>query len=93
METCGVWKDQKKGYLFNVSYPRTLKDQACPPKQIYGTNIEDPYLTQDPSLVHLLEVYALNEKKIWISSLPSSSWPQHREKIVAVRRKVGRKRM
>ena len=48
-----LWIDSAKGYLFNVSHPRTLNEQACPPIQIYATDIEDLY-------VHLLEVDALN---------------------------------
>ena len=43
-------------YLFNVSYPRTLNEQACLPIQIYATDIEDLYMTQDPLAIHLLEV-------------------------------------
>ena len=27
--------------LLNVSHPRTLNEQACPPIQIYATDIED----------------------------------------------------
>ena len=50
----------KAGYLFNVSHPRTLNEQSCPPIQIYATDIEDLYVTQDPLAVHLLEVDALN---------------------------------
>ena len=55
-----LWIDQERGYLFNVSHPRTLNEQACPPIQIYATDIEDPYITQDPLVVHLLKVKALN---------------------------------
>ena len=43
-------------YLFNVSYPGTLNEQACMPIQIYATDIEDLYMTQDPLAIHLLEV-------------------------------------
>ena len=45
---------------FNVSHSRTLNEQACPPIQIYATNIEDLFVTQDPLAVHLLEVDAWN---------------------------------
>ena len=55
-----LWIDSAKGYLFNVSHPPTLNKQACPPIQIYATDIEDLYLTQDPLAIHLLEVDALN---------------------------------
>ena len=55
-----LWIDSDKGYLFNVSHPRTLNEQACPPIQIYATDIEDLYVTQDPLAVHLLEVDVLN---------------------------------
>ena len=55
-----LWIDSERGYLFNVSHLRTLNEQACPPIQIYATNIEDLYVTQDPLSVHLLEVDALN---------------------------------
>ena len=47
-------------YLFNVSHPRTLNELACPPIQICATNIEDLCITQDPLVVHLLKVKALN---------------------------------
>ena len=47
-------------YLFNVSYPGTLNEQACLPIQIYATDIEDLYMTQDPLAIHLLEVDACN---------------------------------
>ena len=43
----GNWIDSEKGYLYNVSHPRTLNEQACPPIQIYATDIEDLYVTQD----------------------------------------------
>ena len=46
--------------MFNVSHPRTVNKQACPPKHIYATDIKDLYLTQDPLVVHLLEVNVLN---------------------------------
>ena len=55
-----LWIDSERGYLFNVSHPRILNEQACPPIQIYATDIEDLYVTQDPLTVHLLEVDALN---------------------------------
>ena len=55
-----LWIDSERGYLFNVSHPRTLNEQACPPIQIYATDIVDLYVTQDPLAVHLLEVDALN---------------------------------
>ena len=45
-------------YLFNVSYPGTLNEQACMPIQIYATDIEDSYMTQDPLAIHSLEVDA-----------------------------------
>ena len=34
-----LWIDSERGYLFNVSHPRTLNEQACPPIQIYATDI------------------------------------------------------
>ena len=43
-----------------MSHPRTLNEQACPPIQIYATDVVDLYMTQDPLAVHLLEVDALN---------------------------------
>ena len=43
-----------------MNHPRTLNKQACPPIQIYSTDIVDLYVTQDPLAVHLLEVDALN---------------------------------
>ena len=43
-----LWIDQEKGYLFNVSHIRTLNELACPPIQIYATDIEDLCVTQDP---------------------------------------------
>ena len=47
-------------YFFNVSYPGTLNEQACMPIQIYATDIEDSYMTQDPlAIIHLFEVDAL----------------------------------
>ena len=55
-----LWIDSERGYLFNVSHPRTLNEQACSPIQIYATDIVDLYMTQDPLAVHLLEVDALN---------------------------------
>ena len=55
-----LWIDSKRGYLFNVNHPRTLNGQECPPIQIYATDIEDLYVTQDPLAVHLLKVDALN---------------------------------
>ena len=36
-----LWIDLVRGYLFNVSHPRTLKVQSCLPIQIYATDIED----------------------------------------------------
>ena len=58
-----LWRDTEKGYLFNVSHPWTLNEQACPPIQIYATDIEDLYVTLIPLAVHLLEVDALNVKE------------------------------
>ena len=55
-----LWIDSERGYLFNVSHPRTLNEQACPPKQIYATDIVKLYLTHDSLAVQLLEVGALN---------------------------------
>ena len=55
-----LWIDPERGYLFNVSHPRTLNKQVCPPIQIYATDIQDQYIAQDPLAVHLLEVNALN---------------------------------
>ena len=55
-----LWINQEKGYLFNVSHPQTLNELACPQIQIYATNIEDLYVTQDSLAVHLLEVNAQN---------------------------------
>ena len=46
--------------MFNVHHPRTLNEQACPPIQIYATDIQDLYVTQGPLAVHLLKVDALN---------------------------------
>ena len=46
--------------LLNVIHSRMLNEQACPPIQIYATDIEDLYVTQDPLAIHLLEVDALN---------------------------------
>ena len=46
--------------LLNVSHPSTLNEQAFQLIQIYGTDIEDLYVTQDPLAIHLLEVDALN---------------------------------
>ena len=50
----------ERGYLFNVSHPRTLNEQACPPIKMYAMDIVDLYMTPDPLAVHLLEVDALN---------------------------------
>ena len=36
-----LWIDQEKAYLFNVSHLQTLNELACPPIQIYATDIED----------------------------------------------------
>ena len=55
-----LWLDSERGYLFNVSHPRTLNEQACPPIRIYAMDIMDLYVTQDPLAVHHLEVDALN---------------------------------
>ena len=43
-----------------MSHSRTLNELACPPIQIFATDIEDLYVTQDPLAGHLLEVDALN---------------------------------
>ena len=83
-----LWIDQERGFLFNVSHPRILNEQACPPIQIYATGIKDQYVTQDSIVIHLLEVDALN-----VEDDMDILGPQHREKVVAVRRKVGRKWM
>ena len=37
-----------------------MNEQACLPIQIYATDIEDLYMTQDPLAIHLLEVDAWN---------------------------------
>ena len=37
-----------------------MNEQACPIIQIYATDIEDLYVTQDPLAIHLLEVDTLN---------------------------------
>ena len=71
-----LWIDLEKGYLFNVSHPRTLNEQACPPIQIYGTDIEDLYVTQDPLAIHLLEVDALNVEED-MDLLPSLKFLAH----------------
>ena len=71
-----LWIDSAKGYLFNVSHPRTLNEQACPPIQIYATDIEDLYVTQDPLAIHLLEVDALNVEED-MDLLPSLKFLAH----------------
>ena len=71
-----MWIYQEKGYLFNVSHPRTLNELACLPIQIYATNIEDLYITQDPLAVHLLEVNPLNVEKD-MDLLPSIKFLSH----------------
>ena len=71
-----LWIDSDKGYLFNVSHPRTLNEQACPLIQIYATDIKDLYVTQNPLAVHLLEVDALNEKED-MDLLPSLKFLAH----------------
>ena len=60
-----LWIDSEKGYLFNVSHPRTLNKQACPPIQIYVTDIED-----------LLEVDTLNIEED-MDLLPSLKFLAH----------------
>ena len=52
--------DQEKGYLFTVSHPWTMNELACPPIQIYATDIEDLSVNQNSLVVHLLEVNTLN---------------------------------
>ena len=74
--------------LVQCSHPRTLNEQACPPIQNYATNIKDLYVTQDPLVVHLLEVDALNVEED-MDLLPSIKFLAHN----TVRRKVGRKWM
>ena len=71
-----LWIDQEKGYLFNVSPPRTCNELACPPIQIFATDIKDLYVTQDPLAVHLLEVYALNVEE-YMDLLPSIKFLSH----------------
>ena len=71
-----LWIDQERGYLLNVSHPRTLNEQACLPIQIYATNIKDLYVTQDPLAVHLLEVDALNVEED-MDLLPSIKFLAH----------------
>ena len=71
-----LWIDSAAGYLFNVSHPRTLNEQACPPIQIYATDIPDLYVTQDPLAVHLLEVDALNVEED-MDLLPSLKFLAH----------------
>ena len=71
-----LWIDEERGYLFNESHPRTLNEQACLPIQIYATDIEDLYITQDPLAVHLLEVNALNVEED-MDFLPSIKFLAH----------------
>ena len=70
-----LWIDQEKGYLFNVSHPRTLNELACPPVQIYATDIKDLYVTQDPLAVHILEADALNVEDMDL--IPSIKFLSH----------------
>ena len=67
----------------------SLNELACPPIQIYATNIDDLYVTHDPLVVHLLEVDALNVEE-GMDLIPSIKFLS-REKVDLVRRKVGRK--
>ena len=62
--------------MFNVSHPRTLNEQACPPILIYATDIMDMNVTQDTLVVHLLEVNALNVKED-MDLIPSSKFLAH----------------
>ena len=71
-----LWIDSDKGYLFNVSHPRTLNEQACPPIQIYATDIENLYVTQDHLAIHLLKVDALNVEED-MDLLPSLKFLAH----------------
>ena len=71
-----LWIDSGAGYLFNMSHPWTLNEQACPPIQIYETDIEDLYVTQDPLAVHLLKVDALNVEED-MDLLPSLKFLAH----------------
>ena len=82
-----LWKDSAKGYLFNVSHLKTLNEQACPPIQIYATDIEDLYVTQDPLAIHLLEVNTLNVED-GSHSFPQILSTQYWKKVVATGGKV-----
>ena len=53
-----------------------MNEQASPPIQIYATDIEDLYVTQDPLAVHLLEVDALNVEED-MDLLPSLKFLAH----------------
>ena len=71
-----LWIDQEKGYLFNVSHPRTLNELACPPIQIFATDIKDLFVTHDPLAIHLLEVDALKVEEN-LDLLPSIKFLAH----------------
>ena len=75
-----LWIDLERGYLFNVSHPRTLNEQVCPPIQIHARDIEDLYVTQDPLAVNLLEVDALNVEKD-MNLIPSIKFLAHNTKM------------
>ena len=46
-----LWIDQEKGDLFYVSNPLTFNELACLSIQIYATNIEDLFVTQELKLL------------------------------------------
>ena len=55
---------------------RTLNEQACPPIQIYATDIEDLYVTQNPLAIHFLEIDSLNTEED-MDLLPSLKFLAH----------------
>ena len=63
-----------------MSHPRTLNEQACPPIQIYATDIIDLYVTQDPLAVHLLEMDALKIEED-MDLIPSIKFLAHNTRI------------
>ena len=65
-----------QGISLQLQPSRTLNEQARPPIQIYATDIEDIYVTQDPLAVHLLEVDALNVEED-MDLLPSLKFLAH----------------
>ena len=93
--TVDKWISKVKGsllmlistYLCNVSHPRTLNEQACLPIQIYATDIEDMYMTQDPLAIHVLEVNARNVEED-MDLLPQILNIQYWKKVVATGGKV-----